>query len=183
MPLEQTQSGRGDGHAIRLSQERLECQDLAVEGPYRDLAPELGPHRLIASPGVFGRTREDKRAYRTGGEGNQMGQLAGQQQGNAAPGHTGHSLRELSGIVRQVEEDEQCRVVRHGASDDAEGCGVAVISEQVECLAYRALALVGAHMNRRGRRIDLIEQAPENAGACGGCDEDIPERDHRGRRR
>jgi hypothetical protein len=31
MPLEQTQRRSGDGHAIGLGQERLECQDLAVE--------------------------------------------------------------------------------------------------------------------------------------------------------
>jgi hypothetical protein len=112
MPLEQTQRGRGDGHAIGLRQERLEGQDLAVEAPCRDLAPELGPHRLVAPPGGFGRTREGKWAHRTGGEGDQMGQLARQQQGNGPPRDTGNGLGQLSGIVRQVEEDEQRGVVR-----------------------------------------------------------------------
>jgi hypothetical protein len=58
-----------------------------------------------------------------------------------------------------------------------------VISQKEERLAYGAFALVTAHGDRRGRRIDLIEQAPEDIGARRGCDEDIPERDHRGRRR
>jgi hypothetical protein len=181
IPLEQTQRGRGDRHAIRLGQERLECQDLAVEGSCRDLAPELGPHRLVASPGGFGRTRKSKWPHRTGGEGNQMRQLAWQQQGNRPPRHTGHGLDQLSWIMRQVEKDEERRVVRNGASDDAEGSVVAVVSQQEERLAYRALALVAAHVDRRGRRIDLIEHAAEDARACRGCDENVPERDDRER--
>jgi len=66
----------------------------------------------------------------------------------------------------------------NGSSDDAEGSAVAVVTEQEQRLAYRALALIGAHGDRRGRRIDLIEQATEDTGAGRMCDEDIPERDH-----
>lgn len=129
MPLEQTQRGRRDGDSIRFSQERLECQDLAVEGPCRDLAAKLGSHRLIASAGAFGRTREDKRAHRSAGEGNEIGQLPRQQHGDGAARHAGHRLGQLSGIVRHVEEDEEGRVVRNGASDDSEGSVVAVVSQ------------------------------------------------------
>jgi hypothetical protein len=100
VPFEQTQCGRGDRHAIRFNQERLECQDLAVEGACRDLAAELGSHRLVAAAGGFGRTREDKGPYRAGGEGDQVRQLAWQQHGDCPPRHTGHRLGELRGIAR-----------------------------------------------------------------------------------
>jgi hypothetical protein len=111
MPLEQPQRGCGDEHAIRLGQERLECQNLAVEGPRGNLAADFGPHRLIPSPGGFGWPREGKWTHRTGGEPNQMGQLPGEQQGNRPPRDAGHGLGQLAGIVRQVEENEECRVV------------------------------------------------------------------------
>jgi hypothetical protein len=78
-----------------------------------------------------------------------MGQLAGKQHGDAPSRHTGHCLGELSGIVRRVEEDEKRRVVSNGASDDADGSVVAVVSQQEERLAYGALALIAAHVDRR----------------------------------
>jgi hypothetical protein len=112
-----------------------------------------------------------------------MGQLSRQRQGDGPPRHTGHGVGELRGIVRQIEEDDERRVVRNGASDDAEGSVVAVISQKEKGFAYSAFALVTAHGNRRGRRIDLIEQAPEDIGAGRGCDEDVPEGDRRRRRR
>jgi hypothetical protein len=176
VPLEQAQRGRGDGDSIRFNQQRLERQDLAVEGPRRNLAPKLGSHRLIASPGAFGRTREDKWAHRTRGEGNEIGQLPRQQHGDGATGHAGHREGQLSGIVRHVEEDEERRVVGDGAPDDTEGSVVAVVAQQKKRFADRAFALIAAHVDRRGRRVDLVEQAPENIGACRGRNEDVPER-------
>jgi hypothetical protein len=56
-----------------------------------------------------------------------------------------------------------------------------MVPQQEERLSYRALALIAADVDRRGRRIDLIEQATEDTGARRERNENIPERDHGGR--
>gem|GEM_PF-4957309 len=56
-----------------------------------------------------------------------------------------------------------------------------MVSQQKERLANCALTLVAAHGDRRGRRIDLVEQATEDTGACRGRGENVPECDRLGR--
>jgi hypothetical protein len=130
MAFQQPKRSGGDRDAIGLGEKRLERQHLPAERAHADLAPQLGPDGLVVTPGGFRRTREDERADRAGRDRMEMRELARQQHRDRSSGNAGRGLRELRGIVGEVIDHEERRVLRDRASHDTQGPVIAVVPEQ-----------------------------------------------------
>jgi hypothetical protein len=89
-----------------------------------------------------------------------VSELARQEERDRTARNAARRSLELLGVMWDVEQHEQRGMVGHRASHNTECRTIPVIAEQQQRMSHGALALIGAHIDRRRGWVDLIEQAP-----------------------